>query len=77
MYKQSLDNGNIDKYRPERILRSHKKVKLKNKFSRITKIQKSPFYRGVKLWNDLPLELQNVRKIETFKKTINRYKFKS
>ena len=40
MYKQSLDDGNIDKYMPERILRSLKKVKLKTTFSRITKSRK-------------------------------------
>ena len=39
MYKQSLDEINIDNYRPDRILCSRNKVKLKSSFTRITKIQ--------------------------------------
>ena len=51
------------------------KVKLKTPFTRITKIQKSPFYRGIGLWNALPHELQNERNIETFKTRVKGYKF--
>ena len=54
MFSQSRDKVNIDYYRPERILRSNQKVKLKSKFTRITKIQRSPYYRGIGLWDALP-----------------------
>ena len=54
MFGQSHNDDNIDYYRPECILRSRKQVKMKSKFTRITKIQKSPFYRGITLWNNLP-----------------------
>ena len=38
MYKQSLDEINIDNYRPDGIFSSHNKVKLKSSFTRITKV---------------------------------------
>ena len=75
MFKQSLDSDNIDHYRPECILRSRDKVKLKTRFSRITKIQRSPFYRGVQAWNSLPLEVQNEKNSQAFKNIVNRYDF--
>ena len=75
MYKQSLDKINIDNYRPDRILCSRNKVKLKSLFTRITKIQRSPFYRGVRLWNELPLDLQHERNIEKFKRATKIYDF--
>ena len=74
MYKQSHIDNNIDTYRPDRILRSSKKVKMKTPFTRITKIQKSPYYRGIYLWNELPQDLQNEKDIERFRSAINIYK---
>ena len=65
----------IDSYRPDRTLRSCDKIKLKSNFTRITKIQKSPFYRGVSLWDSLPKELQKEQSRKTFKNIINQYKF--
>ena len=75
MYKQSLDVTNIDTYRPTCNLRSRNKVRLKAPFTRITKIQKSPFYIGVNLWNALPQDLQIEENMEKFKTIINGYKF--
>ena len=75
MFGQSLNTDNIDYYRPERILRSRHKIKLKVKFTRITKIQKSPFYRGISLWNTLPQSLQCEQNKVRFKSAINRYNF--
>ena len=75
MFGQSLNTDNIDYYRPERILRSRHKIKLKVKFTRITKIQKSPFYRGISLWNTLPQSLQFEQNKVRFKSAINRYNF--
>ena len=75
MYKESLEEENIDRYRLDRILRSRKKVKIKTPFTRITKIQKSPFYRGITLWNELPTDLQNEKNIDKFKAVIKKHKF--
>ena len=41
MYSASRDEVNIDMYRPQRVLCSTSNVKLKHKFTRLTKIQKS------------------------------------
>ena len=49
MFNQSQNVENIDSYRPDRTLRSCDKITLKSNFTSITKIQKSPFYRGVSL----------------------------
>ena len=72
MFNESHNDDNIDYYRPERVLRSEDKVKIKSKFTRITKVQKSPFYRGVGLWNDLPMALQHKQSKPLFKKAINK-----
>ena len=75
MFGQSCKPENIDCYRPERILRSRNKVKLRSNFTRITKIQKSPFYRGVHLWDSLPQNIQCEQSKISFKNIINNYKF--
>ena len=72
MFNESHNDDNIEYYRPERVLRSEDKVKIKSKFTRITKVQKSPFYRGVGLSNDLPMTLQHEQSKLIFKNAINR-----
>ena len=49
-------------------LRSSVKVKLKSDFTKLTKIQRGPYYRGVKLWDNLP---------ETVQKEMDESKFKT
>ena len=56
MFNQRHKFENIDSYRPDCAWGSRDKIKLKTNFTRITKIQKSPFYRGVNLWDSLPKE---------------------
>ena len=70
MYTQSKDEINIVATTCTRILRSRKKVNLKYKFSDLTKLHNSPFYRGVKLWNTLPAEIQNCNERSVFKKRL-------
>ena len=77
MFNQSHIRENIDHYRPKYILRSNNKIKLKTKFTRITEIQRSPFYRGVNLWNTLPELLQLEHSKIALKNAINRYDFGS
>ena len=72
MLGQSHNEKNIEYYRPKRILRSNAKVKLKSKFTRITKIQKGSYYRGTNLWNSLPRKVQCEYSKICFKNAVNR-----
>ena len=58
MFHQSKDEVNQVKINGDRILRSNKKLKLKCDFSNLTKLHNSPFYRGIKAWNELPNNIQ-------------------
>ena len=58
MYRLSGKGQYIDRYRPPIRLRSRKKVKFKTYKRNLSKIVKSPFYRGIKLWDMIPIEIQ-------------------
>ena len=58
MYSQSKQPLNIQKGDSKMSLRNSKNVKLKSDFTRLTKIQGSPYYRDLKLWNTLPKNIQ-------------------
>ena len=58
MYRLSKQGGNLDSYRPSMILRSRSKVKFKEKRRILQGILKSPMYRGIKLWNMIPEDVQ-------------------
>ena len=73
LFKESKNECNIDMYRPERTLRSSKNVKLNHKFTRLTKIQQSPYYRGLHLWDELPQEMQKIDTKHEFKNRIKGY----
>ena len=75
MYSESKKEVNIDMYRPQRVLRSAKSVKMNHKFTRLTKIQKSPYYRGLALWDKLPQDLQNIGSKKEFKNRIKAFQF--
>ena len=75
MYDQSQIVDNIQTGTCEIKLRSSKKVKLKSSFTKLTKVIKSPMYRGIELWNQLPDELQTEPNKIKFKNEIKRYKF--
>ena len=70
MYEQSKDEINIATNKCDKILRSTRKVKMKYKFSSLTKLHNSPYYRGVKLWNKLPVGIQNCEKKSEFKNLV-------
>ena len=74
MYKESKTNTNIDVYRSERVLPSTNNVKMKHKFTKLTKIQRSPYYRGLKLWDKLPQDKQNIDSNLAFKAAIKKYR---
>ena len=71
MFDQSNVEENIEYYRPDRILRSNNNVKLKSNFTRITKIQRSPYHRGINLWDKLPRSIQCEKDKKRFKKSVN------
>ena len=62
MYTESKIPSNSEESKVYMILRSTKKVKMKSDFTKLTKIHRSPYYRGLKLWNSLP---ENVLKEES------------
>ena len=73
MYDQSKMEINVALELSDRILRSTKKVKMKYTFSNLTKLHKSPYYRGVKLWNSLPVHIQKCSLKSELKKLLYVY----
>ena len=59
----------------ERNLRSTGKIKLKNDFTNKTKVINSPLYRGIRLWDSLPADVQKEENKYSFKKRISLYTF--
>ena len=53
MYRISRINFYIDDERPEIILRNRNKMKFKTPVTKVTKVLKSPFYTGARLWDML------------------------
>ena len=73
MYRQSRDDSNLNAYRPETDLRSNLKIQFRNKITQLTKVQRSPYYRGVTLWDRLPTEVQRATTKVKFKCDLARY----
>ena len=46
MYRHSKTSSNPDETRPEVILKNKNKIKFKIKTTQLTKVQKSPYFRG-------------------------------
>ena len=57
-------------------LRSKKKIHMKKDFTSKTKILNSPLYRGIKLWDSLPGDIQKEKDFRNFKKTLLTHTFK-
>ena len=70
MYGQSKEEINLVKNTCDRILRSDNKSNMKYNFSSLTKLHNSPYYRGVKLWNNLPANVQMCKVKGEFKKEL-------
>ena len=71
MYIQSKQSVNINDSKVHMSLRSSNKVKLRVDFTRLTKIQRSPYYRGLNLWNSLPESVQKEKSRLKFKASVN------
>ena len=70
MYNQSKVNSNVQEKNDYMTLRSSSKVKLKSVFTKLSKVQRSPYYRGLKLWNNLPENIQKEGSKTKFKNEI-------
>ena len=75
MYNQSLEENNILECKMNMELRSSKKVKMKSDFTSKTRVYKSPLYRGLKLWDSLPVDIQNEKDKYKFKRKLSTYNF--
>ena len=51
-------------------LRSANKIKMKDKFTSKTKVYMSPYYRGLRLWDSLPVDIQQEKDKYVFKKKL-------
>ena len=70
MYRLTQDKDYIDTYRPPITLRNSSKIKFKSRTTRLTTVLKSPFYRGVRLWDRLSEETQRATTKVKFKKML-------
>ena len=70
MYRLSRIETYIDADRPEIVLRSRSKIKFIAPKTKLTKVMKSPYYRGVSLWDMLPQEIQRATTKVRFKKQV-------
>ena len=70
MYRHSHTHTNLEVRRSDVELRSNLKVKFKIKTTKLTKVQNSPYYRGVTLWDRLPSGVQKATTKVKFKQGI-------
>ena len=70
MYKLSLKFENVNMYRPERVLRTAPKVKMKIEFTDKERVRRSPYYTCNQLWDKLDSEIQASKNIVEFAKRL-------
>ena len=68
IHARSSTLKSVDTETPRIELRSNVKVKIKTVFTAKTRVFKSPLYRGARLWNSLPIDLQMEKDKYIFKK---------
>ena len=71
MYRLSSIDSYLDTSRPGINLRSRNKIKFSVPVTKLTKVKKSPFYRGVSLWDRLMVKTQRATTKVKFKKLIS------
>ena len=67
MYKRSKDLDMLPIDDGKRITRSSKKVKFDIDSTNITRVQNSPLYRGISLWNLLPEYISIIKPLNVIK----------
>ena len=70
MYNLAHSAYQLDVKRPDIVLRNRNKMKFKTPITKLTKILKSPFYRGVNLWDRLSEDVQRATTKVKFKRLI-------
>ena len=72
MYKLSKTEDKVDRYRPEMLLRTGPKVKMKIAFTDKEKVKKSPYYLCNQLWERLESNIQLSSTLVEFKNNLRR-----
>ena len=67
MYRHAQTESNLDNYRSEINLHNNRKIKFKIPKTSLTKVNKSPLYRGVQLWNRLDRDVRRATTKVKFK----------
>ena len=67
MYNESRSAINLNQHSTSLLLRSSNKIKFKETLTRKTQVQKSPYFRGISLWNTLTEATQKQGTLRKFK----------
>ena len=70
MHAQKNNPEYVDTVRPDMLLRNHDGTKFKIRITRNHKVFKSPYYRGVQLWEKLPNATRTMHEKKEFKRSI-------
>ena len=70
MFAHKNNSDYVDENRPDRQLRNHNGTKFKIKATRNRKVHISPYYRGVQLWEKLPIVTRTLQRKKEFKNNI-------
>ena len=70
MFVQKNNPEYVDLNRPDQLLRNHEGTKFKIRVTRNQKVFKSPYYRGVQLWEQLLNVTRTLQGKKEFKRTI-------
>ena len=72
MYRHPKTPAYLHLVRPEVLLRNNNKLTFQIKTTRLTKVQRSPYFRGVTLWDRLPENVQQATTKVKFKTLLNK-----
>ena len=72
MYKLSQEDNNIEHYRPEMLLCTGPKVKMKIVFTKKERVLRSPYYLCNILWDKLDSTAQRAKNVVEFKNILKK-----
>ena len=72
MYKLSQDPENVNRYRPEMLLRTAPKVKMKFDFTDKERVRRSPYYLCNQYWEKIDSAIQTANNIFDFSKQLRK-----
>ena len=76
MYKLSKEEDNVERYRPEMLLRTGPKVKMKIAFTNKERVLRSPYYVCNRLWDKLDSDIQASKTVVDFKNNLKKINLK-